>query len=133
MISFTLPISPSINHYFARRGKFTYLPAEVKAYRQEVADIVASAGHPTLEGRLSVYMAVHMPSKRRSDLDNRCKGSLDALTHAGAWLDDEQIDCLVVVRREVIKGGLMKVVICPVDGPIETSAIQGIHHGKEIR
>lgn len=131
MITFKLPISPSINHYFGRRGKFSYLPKEVKEYRAAVQDIVAEAGHPTLEGRLAVYLAVHMPSKRRSDLDNRCKGALDALTHAGVWLDDSQVDCLVVVRREIVKGGLMKVVICPVDGEIEARAIEVLNHAKQ--
>lgn len=131
MISFTLPISPSINHYFARRGKFTYLPAEVKAYRQEVADIVAAAGHPTLTGRLQVAIAVHMPSKRRSDLDNRAKGCLDALTHAGVWDDDEQVDHLIMVRREVIKGGMMKVVITELNDSMESLATVQAPHGSE--
>ena len=111
MIRLTLPLAPSINHYFARNGSRTYLPAKVREYRQEVADIVASAGHATLEGRLQVCMAVHMPTKRRADIDNRVKGALDALTHAGVWLDDELVDDLHVIRQEIIKGGRMVVVI----------------------
>src|SRR5690606_22980439 len=108
--------SPSINHYFARNGNRTYLPAKVREYRQEVAEIVAAAGHPTIEGRVSLFMAVHMPTKRRSDIDNRVKGCLDALTHAGVWIDDEQIDELHVVRREPIRGGLVRVVISEIKG-----------------
>lgn len=115
MISITLPLSPSINHYFARNGNRTYLPAKVREYRQAVAEIVAEIGHQTKEGRLSVFMAVHMPTKRRADIDNRVKGCLDALTHAGVWLDDEQVDELHVVRREVIKGGMVKVVITEIE------------------
>ena len=111
MIRFILPLSPSINHYFARNGNRTYLPAKVREYRQQGQDIVAAAGHATLEGRLSVFMAVHMPTKRRADLDNRAKGALDALTHAGVWLDDEQVDELTLVRQEIIKGGRMVVLI----------------------
>lgn len=111
MITLTLPISPSINHYFARHGNRTYLPAKVKEYREAVADIVAQAGKPTAEGRVSVFMAVHMPTKRRSDIDNRVKGCLDALTHAGVWLDDEAVDELMVVRKEVTRGGKVVIVI----------------------
>jgi crossover junction endodeoxyribonuclease RusA len=111
VIRFILPLSPSINHYFARSGNRTYLPAKVREYRQQVQDIVAAAGHDTLEGRLSVFMAIHMPSRRRSDIDNYAKGSLDALTHAGVWLDDSQVDELTLVRQEIIKGGRMVVLI----------------------
>jgi crossover junction endodeoxyribonuclease RusA len=111
VIRFILPLSPSINHYFCRNGSRTYLPAKVREYRQQVQDIVAAAGHATLEGRLAVFMAVHMPTKRRSDIDNRAKGALDALTHAGVWLDDEQVDDLQMVRQEIIKGGRMVVLI----------------------
>jgi crossover junction endodeoxyribonuclease RusA len=111
MIRFILGMPPSINHYYARAGNRTYLPAKVKEYRQEVADIVAAAGHETLTGRLAVFIAVHPASKRRQDLDNRCKGILDALTHAGVWDDDEQIDHLELVRQPIIKGGRMVVLI----------------------
>lgn len=111
MIQFTLPMPPTINHYFARRGKKTYLPAKVHEYRKAVAEIVADAGHPTLEGRLALFVAIHPRSRQRQDLDNRIKGLQDALTHAGVWLDDEQIDDLHLVRRDVVKGGKVVVVI----------------------
>lgn len=114
MISLTLPLGPTINHYFARNGNRTYLPAKVREYRDQVAEIVAEAGHQTLEGRLSVFMAVHMPTKRRADIDNRIKGCLDAMMHAGVFLDDEQIDELTLVRKEIIKGGLVRVVIAEI-------------------
>lgn len=111
MIALTLPLGPSINHYFARSGNRTYLPAKVKEYRQQVADIVAAAGHETLEGRLRLFAAIYPRSKRRTDLDNYAKAMQDALTHAGVFLDDEQIDELTLVRREVVKGGQVKIVI----------------------
>jgi crossover junction endodeoxyribonuclease RusA len=34
------------------------------------------------------------------DLDNLPKGMLDALTHAGVWGDDSQIDDLQVTRQD---------------------------------
>jgi len=115
MISLTLPLPPTINHYFLRKGNRTFLSAKVREYRQAVAEIVAAAGLKTLEGRLSMFVAVHPATRAKTDLDNRAKGLQDALTHAGVWLDDEQLDELTLVRREVIKGGLVRVVITELD------------------
>ena len=39
------------------------------------------------------------------------KATLDALTHAGVWLDDSQIDLLSVERAQVVKGGELRVTI----------------------
>lgn len=116
MITLTLPLSPTINHAYGH-SKFggKYLKPPGKKYRQDVADIVAEAGIKTLEGRVSVFAAIHPADKRKSDLDNRCKALQDALTHAGVWLDDEQIDSLHLVRREIIKGGKIVVVITEIE------------------
>ena len=111
MIVLRLPMPPTINHYFARKGNRTYLPAKVREYREQVAEIVAAKGLAKLEGRLSLFVAVHPATRAKQDLDNRAKGLQDALTHAGVWLDDEQIDELHMVRREVVKGGMVSVVI----------------------
>ena len=111
MITFTLPLGPTVNHYYARCGKRSYLPKEALAYRQEVAEIVADAGHPTMEGRLAMFATIHPRSKGRTDLDNRMKALADALTHAGVWLDDEQLDEVHLIRGEVIKGGRVVVVV----------------------
>ena len=112
MIALTLPLPPTINHaYGVRRGGGRFIkPAGVK-FRADVADIVAEAGNQTLEGRVSLFAVIHPADKRRQDLDNRSKALQDALTHAGVFLDDEQIDELHLVRGAVIKGGLVKVVI----------------------
>lgn len=112
MIRLTLPLPPTINHYYGvrpRGGKYIK-PAGV-AFRDAVAGIVADAGHKTLEGRVSLFAAIYPADRRRQDIDNRAKSLQDALTHAGVWLDDEQIDDLHLVRKEVIKGGMVKVVI----------------------
>lgn len=131
MITFTLPLSPSINHYYSR-GKFgaLYLSQAGKRFRINVQEIVAAAGHPTIEGQVSVFIAVYPRNEVRQDIDNRVKSLFDALTHAGVWLDDKQVDSFTVVRRPKVKGGMLKVVICPVDGELESSAIEAIHHGK---
>lgn len=112
MITLTLPMPPTINHAYGQRpGGGKYIKPAGLEFRKAVADIVAAAGHDTLTGRVSLFVAVHPATRAKQDLDNRSKALQDALTHAGVWLDDEQIDELHLVRREVVKGGMVKVVI----------------------
>ena len=61
--------------------------------------------------RLSVRAVFYPPDKRRRDLDNHWKSLLDALTKAGVWEDDSQIDYLLAERGEKTKGGLVVVTI----------------------
>ena len=51
------------------------------------------------------------PDKRRRDLDNILKAPLDALTHAGVLMDDEQFDEINIVRGQPVSGGRMGVKI----------------------
>lgn len=107
MIILTLPFPPSMNTIWRRVGNKTLLSAKGREYRGEVANAVISplADHLgagryrfPLAGRLRVTIHVHAPDKRRRDLDNLPKAIHDALTHAGLWQDDSQIDRLVVER-----------------------------------
>jgi crossover junction endodeoxyribonuclease RusA len=112
MISLTLPLPPTINHYYGqRRNGGRFIKPAGEAFRKAVAEIVAEAGHKTLEGRISLFAAIYPANRIKQDLDNRSKALQDALTHAGVWLDDEQIDELHLIRKEVVRGGLVKVVI----------------------
>ena len=115
-IMLTLPLPPTINHYYGQnpRGK-RYIKATGIAFRNEVLRIVAAAGHPVVEGRLSMLVEIFPANRIRQDLDNRAKALQDALTCAGVWLDDEQIDDLHLVRRGVIKGGLVRIVVTQVE------------------
>ncbi|AKC12291.1 TPA: RusA family crossover junction endodeoxyribonuclease [Escherichia coli] len=48
---------------------------------------------------------------RRRDLDNILKAPLDALTHAGLLIDDEQFDEINIVRGLPVPGGRLGVKI----------------------
>ncbi|EPM5114232.1 RusA family crossover junction endodeoxyribonuclease, partial [Shigella flexneri] len=52
--------------------------------------------------------------KRRRDLDNILKAPLDALTHAGVLMDDEQFDEINIVRGQPVSGGRLGVKIYPI-------------------
>jgi len=112
MIEFDLPFPPTLNHAWGRKGKKTYLVPEQKAYRAQVqralpwqelhddAAPLAALALP-LTGRLAVALRFYEPNRLKRDLDNLPKAALDALTHAGLWGDDSQIDCLMLARAGV--------------------------------
>lgn len=109
-----LPFPPSVNQYYRSPNKGplagrTLISEKGRAYRDAVR-ILASAGKP-IAGRVAVVIEAFMPDNRRRDLDNLTKALLDSLTHAGVWLDDSQIDDLRIIRRGVLKGGLVRVCI----------------------
>ena len=112
-----LPYPPSVNSYWRHptTGKLAgrhLISSEGRNYRDQVARLV-SMDKP-MDDRLIVSIIAHMPDKRRRDLDNIPKAIFDALTHAGLWLDDEQIDVLTISRAEVVKGGMVVVDVQPI-------------------
>lgn len=106
MICLELPFPPAVNNIttVARGRKITtkrgrlYREQAVQAIRQQYRD-------RPLSGRLSVVLTLYPPCRRKRDIDNYSKASLDALTAAGVWEDDEQIDRLTIVRGDLLKGG----------------------------
>lgn len=65
---------------------------------------------PMLDGPLAVHLEVVCTKPKtsklylpRQDVDNFAKSVLDALTKAGAWLDDAQVARLTVEKRFALK------------------------------
>lgn len=113
MLNLTLPWPPTVNTYYRNVQGKTLISAAGRAYRAAVADqVLVQRGAKQLSGRLEVSIVAHVPDRRRRDLDNLLKGTLDSLTHAGVWVDDEQIDRLTIERGPV--GGMVKVTIMEV-------------------
>ena len=110
MIKLTLPFPPTVNHMWGFAGKRKYLKKEAHEFRRIVQEAAIEA-QAKISGRIAIFVALYAPTKRKYDLDNRIKALLDALEHAGVFLNDEQIDFIWVVRREVVTGGLCKVVL----------------------
>lgn len=66
--------------------------------------------HPfSKHDRLQVAITASPPDRRRRDLDNILKATLDSLQHAGLYPDDSQIDALFVIRGQIVKGGSLQV------------------------
>lgn len=111
MIKLTLPFPPTVNHMWGFAGKRKYLKKEAHEFRRLVQEACIEA-NAKIDGRIAIFIALYPPNNRKFDLDNRIKALQDALEHAGVYLDDEQIDTIICVRRNVIKGGMCKVVLC---------------------
>jgi len=56
-------------------------------------------------GRLGLVIAAYPPDRRKRDLDNLLKATLDALVHTKIIRDDSDIDELGIARREVFPSG----------------------------
>lgn len=114
MIKLTLPFAPSTNHSHHYGSGRKFLNKRTKAFRERVQDIVVDS-KAKIEGRIAVFYAIYPPDKRRRDIGNLEKQTTDALMYAGLFDDDEQIDFILMVRREVVKGGMIKAVIVQAD------------------
>jgi crossover junction endodeoxyribonuclease RusA len=110
MINLTLPFPPTVNHMWGFAGKRKYLKKEAHEFRRIVQE-AAVAAKAKISGRIAIFIALYPPTKRKFDIDNRIKALQDALEHAGVYLDDEQIDTIICVRREVVSGGMCKVIL----------------------
>lgn len=62
------------------------------------------------KGHLKVEIEAFRPDKRRRDLDNLLKATLDGLAHAGVYEDDSQIVDLHIYWAKDI-GGMLKIKI----------------------
>ncbi len=96
-----------------------YLKAKGKEYRRAVLNQINAQldSMETITKPVKVRVEAWMPDKRKRDLDNLCKALLDAITHAGLWEDDSQIDDLRIYRARdeagnLLIGGMVKVRIC---------------------
>lgn len=123
MIHFNLPYPPTVNTMYPGNGKRRWLSKRGRAFVQAVGrhvrdgrmmgpiriggEIPAQALH----GRLGLKLTLCPPDKRKRDLSNCVKAVEDALTKADLWLDDSQIDVLMVVRGEPEKGGSCQVIV----------------------
>ncbi len=104
----TLPWPPSVNHYWMRSGNRCYVGSKGIAFRKDVLNCCNKIGITFKStSRLCVEIQAFPPDKRRRDLDNLLKATLDSLQHAGVYADDNQIDQLRIDRKDLILGQLI--------------------------
>lgn len=107
-ITLKLPWPPSVNTYWRKwRGRIC-LSDEAKAFKTAAAIALAElcGQPPRWTGRVAIRIELHPPDRRKRDIDNfGGKAVLDALTSAGLWLDDQQVDDLHIIRGDCTPGG----------------------------
>lgn len=130
-VSYTVPFPPSANRAYRNVLGRTLISREGRAYREVVRALLGPAGAPRFTGRIALRMDAFPPDRRRRDLDNLCKLTLDSVQHAGVYEDDSQIDLLIVRRGPVVHGGLVRVCIeqspptlCPLCGGVYPTAVE---------
>ena len=116
MITLEIPFPPSTNHSHHYGSGRKFLSKKTREFRERVQEIIIENNVPKIEGRLSLFLGLFPPDKRRRDIGNYEKQATDALMDAGLFDDDEQIDLITIVRKEVIKGGKCVVIIKEIEG-----------------
>lgn len=110
-INVTLPWPPSVNTYWRNFDGRMIISAKGREYRESVGDqILLQRAAKFFQGKLRVVIEAARPDRRRRDLDNLLKATLDGLAHAGVYEDDSQIVDLRIFWAEEI-GGMLKVEI----------------------
>jgi crossover junction endodeoxyribonuclease RusA len=106
MIVLNLPLPPSVNSYRTIfRGRMGISKAG-RAFKEQVSDYVAEYRVPKLgAARLEMRVTLYPRDRRKQDIDNRIKALWDALSDAGVFDDDEQIDILHIDRGDIKNGG----------------------------
>lgn len=109
-ISFDLPWPPSANRYWRNfRGRMV-ISKEARDYRTKVGYQKSHLPQVKAGARLVVDMLAYPPDRRKRDVDNLIKITLDAL-EKGLGFNDCQVDKLSIERKEVVQNGLMNVTI----------------------
>ena len=71
------------------------------------------------EGGFAVDLLLWPPNRRRFDVDNRIKPTMDMLTHAKVWPDDSLVTAIHAYKRpEIVRGGDL-IHVRPSDGETE--------------
>jgi crossover junction endodeoxyribonuclease RusA len=98
----SLPWPPSNNRYYRHNRGRTHISTEGQAYRDRVAQIIKEEMLDIgITAPVKIRIECHMPDRRRRDLDNLQKAAFDALTKAGFWQDDQQVDDYRVKRMPI--------------------------------
>jgi crossover junction endodeoxyribonuclease RusA len=111
-LKLTLPYPPTANSLYEHGGRL-HLTRNQKSYRIAVFAEVFNLHEEPLVGPLRITIVAFRPDKRKRDLDNLLKPTLDALQHAHVYADDSQIEMIKIYwsRLAPEKPGVLHVTI----------------------
>lgn len=126
-IKLTLPYPPSVNHYWhskiiknkkGRPGQLQiarFLSKRAKQFREDVQHCVLEqyGKPPRLNCRFAVIVHQFAGPGLVQDIDNSLKGLFDALEWAKVYVNDSQIDELLVIRKRRTAVARVDVILKP--------------------
>ena len=99
-----LPMPPSVNQLYAYGRSGPYLKREITIFREQVKALIGPINHTPYDDRIAIDIFATAKDYARRDMDNLNKCLLDAMTKAGVYADDFQLDD-VRIRRAATKKG----------------------------
>ncbi|EKN4866852.1 RusA family crossover junction endodeoxyribonuclease [Yersinia enterocolitica] len=119
----TLPFPPSVNSYWRAPSKGPLagrhlISVKGRQFRSEALACILEQLRrvpKAITDPVAVSIVFYPPNLIRRDLDNFLKAPLDALTHAGVWVDDSQVKRLTIEWGPITKGGKIEIVISEVN------------------
>jgi crossover junction endodeoxyribonuclease RusA len=119
-LEITLPWPPSVGSMWRIFRNRWVLSPKGREYRVAVEEQIKLQNVAVgIKNPIKVEIIAYRPDKRKRDLDNLLKGSLDSLTKAGVWEDDSLIQDLRIYWGDHI-GGYLKVYIEEYHGPAQS-------------
>lgn len=111
-VSYRLPWPPSLNRIWRAVAGRIVLSKVARDWKVAAANALPTGHVEPLRGRLAVWLQLSPPvGARKLDVANREKLLCDTLTEQRVWLDDEQIDMLVIVRGKQCDKGYVDISI----------------------
>lgn len=98
----TIPFPPSANHIWRAGNGRTYRSKEYKIFLNNVcvAWLTTNRAGWRTDRFYKVEIDLYPQDRRKFDVDNRIKPTLDALTNANVWNDDSQVVSVTATKRE---------------------------------
>lgn len=120
-LTFNLPWPPSVNRIWRALGGRVVLSLVARQYAKAAANALPTGRVVPVRGRVSVMITLHPPAKLANkpwDIANREKIVCDVLTKQRVWIDDSQIDMLLMVRGRPAGEGHIILRIQELDEPL---------------
>jgi len=110
----TLPWPPSVNRIWRAILGRIVLSESARKYGVKLANALPTGPVDPLRGRLFVTMLMCPPmslKNRAHDIANREKCLIDGLTKQRVWVDDSQIDMMLIARGAPCDAGRVEMLI----------------------
>lgn len=114
LLTLDIPWPPTVNHYWVQKGVRRFLSERALTFRREVWASFSESKHKGFGPKQSLHVSVllYPPDKRKRDIDNVVKPTLDALQHACVFEDDNQVSALTITRMPMYTGRATVTITC---------------------